>query len=381
MTSDNAERIPVSIVTGFLGSGKTTLISALLRQPSMAGTAVIVNEFGEVGIDDAVFADAIGGDSVALLANGCLCCTAGNDLARTVWGLVRRDPAPNRIVVETTGLADPLPILHRLMGDPRLRLSTRLDAVVTTVDAPHGLDMLLRQPVAERQAAVADRCVITKGDIASASTVEAIRGRLAALNPGASVQVANFGAIDADAVFGASLHDQRGGEPHLSRWLRLQEIQGQPLHRSPRHRAIRFSGESAGARTWLVEETRPICWRTLAPRLVDIIARHGDTLFRVKGVIRTIEDPRPLVIHGVQRMFHPPARLARWRMAPTTAVVAIGDGSASDAVTEIAEALAEAVATEPVQTAVTATWCDSPTPKPLSSQQKFSTDGSKDRSR
>ena len=143
------ERIAVSLVTGFLGSGKTTLIAALLKQPAMAGTAVIVNEFGAVGIDDAIFAQSLAADNVVLLANGCLCCTAGDDLSARVWSLARRaDGRPRRIVIETTGLADPMPVLRRLMSDPRLTQATRLDAVVATIDAVNGLKNLDDHPVA-----------------------------------------------------------------------------------------------------------------------------------------------------------------------------------------------------------------------------------------
>ncbi|HET7717309.1 MAG TPA: GTP-binding protein [Bauldia sp.] len=346
MVSAPSERIPVSLVTGFLGSGKTTLIATLLRQPAMAGTAVIVNEFGEVGIDDAVFADAIGADGILLLANGCLCCTVREDLARTMWSLIRREDPPTRIVIETTGLAEPAPILNRLMGDPRLRQSTRLDVVIATVDAVNGRDTLDRHPVAARQAALADRRIITKGDIAPAMSVEDLRSRLAALNPGAGIRVANFGAVGTEELLGASLYDFRQGTTDLSRWLRLQDHRAQPLLDQFRGRSVRFSGGTDGVEigTWLLEEARPVSWEVLAPRLGGIIARHGHALLRVKGVVRTADDPRPLVIHGVQRLFHSPFRLRQWRMDPISAVVAIGDRSAGDAVAEIADAFASAAA-------------------------------------
>ncbi len=168
---DTRTRVPLSLVTGFLGSGKTTLIAALLRHPAMAGTAVVVNEFGAVGIDDAIFAQSLDASDVRLLTNGCLCCTAGEDLAATVWSLARRDERPRRIVIETTGLAEPAAVLRRLIGDPRLRGSTRLDAVVATVDAVNGAATIATEPTAARQAAVADRRIITKGDIAGAAAV------------------------------------------------------------------------------------------------------------------------------------------------------------------------------------------------------------------
>ena len=343
----STEMIPVSIVTGFLGSGKTTLIAALLKQPGMAGTAVVVNEFGEVGIDDAVFAQTLDARDVVLLANGCLCCTAGDDLVRTVWALTRREAdRPRRIVLETTGLADPVPLLHRLMGDPRLRQSIRLDSIVVTVDAVNGLRNLDDQEVAARQAAVADRRLITKTDLAEAAGVEELLRRLAALNPGAGVRLVSFGAIDAGELFGASLHDPASGRPDLERWLGLADHRAQPLH-PRRHGNVRFSGDADAIGTWLLEERRPVDWEILSPRLGDIVARHGLSLLRLKGVIHTAGDLRPLVIHGVQRLFHSPVRLARWTSVPATSIVAVGDRGAAAAVEEIADALAAAAVEAP----------------------------------
>ena len=342
----SSERIPVSIVTGFLGSGKTTLIAALLRQPAMAGTAVVVNEFGEVGIDDAVFADAIGADNVRLLANGCLCCTAGDDLVKTVWALTRREEdRPRRIVVETTGLADPVPLLHRLMADPRLRLSTRLDAIIATVDAVNGLRNLDDQGVALRQAAVADRRLVTKTDLAEPGAVEALEDRLRALNPGAPVRRVSFGAIDANELFGASLFDHETGRADIGRWLGLGGSHDFVL-RPHRRRDVRFSGgpdRDDVIGTWLVEEEEAVEWAALSPLLGAIIARHGESLLRLKGVIQTADDPRPLVIHGVQRLFHSPVRLERWTTRPATTIVAIGDRGAAPAIEDIRAALDTAV--------------------------------------
>ncbi len=325
----SADRIPVSIVTGFLGSGKTTLIAALLKQPAMAGTAVVVNEFGEVGIDDAIFAETLQDGNLVLLANGCLCCTAGDDLATTLFELTRRtELRPSRIVVETTGLADPVAILKRLMGDTRLRLLTRLDAVVATVDAVNGLANLDSHEVALRQSAVADRRIITKADIADPVAVTALTERLALLNPGATIAVANHGAIDADRLFGASLYDSRTGRADLDRWLNLDG------HRAGAHHDHDHGPDhhDDAVRTWLIEQASPLDWTRLEPRLGAIVRDHGDRLFRVKGVLWTSDDPRPLVMHGVQRLFHSPVRIERWPGAPRSSIVAIGGKDAETAV-------------------------------------------------
>lgn len=337
-------RIPLSLVTGFLGSGKTTLIAALLRQPAMQGTAVVVNEIGAVGIDDAIFADALPVGDVRLLANGCLCCAAGDDLVATIWALIIRPERPRRIVLETSGLADPGPSLRRLMGDPRLRQAIRLDAVVATIDGVNGDRDLDEQPIAARQCAVADRRVITKADLAEPPQVAKLAERLLSLNPGASVEVVVNGAIDAAKLFGASLIDPETGRADLGRWLNLEGYRAAPFGRAlPRD--IRFTGgpaHDASVGTWLIQESRPVAWEMLSPRLGEIVARYGDSLLRLKGVIRTDGDDRPLVVHGVQRMFHSPVRLQRWPGAPATSIVAIGDHGAGPAVELIADALASA---------------------------------------
>lgn len=331
------ERIPISLFTGFLGSGKTTLIASLLKQPAMAGTAVVVNEFGAVGIDDAILAQS--NDDVLLLANGCLCCTAGDDLATTVWSLARRRERPRRIAIETTGLAEPGPVLRRLMGDPRLALSTRLDTIVATIDAVSGIDNLDRQPVAGRQCAISDRRVITKGDLTGAAAVDALRERLVGLNPGAEVLEVSQGEIAADELLGASLFDSSAGAADLDHWLNAAAYRGctdEDDHGHDHRHAER------GVATWLIEEERPVDWNAFCGRLGPIVAKRGDVMLRVKGVVHVVDDPRPVVIHGVQRTFHPPVRLHGWTSAPRTRIVVIGESDAERAVKEIAEALEKA---------------------------------------
>ncbi len=280
---DAGERIPISLVTGFLGSGKTTLIAALLKQPAMAGTAVIVNEFGAVGIDDAIFAQSIDAENVLLLANGCLCCTAGDDLATTVWSLARRGERPRKIVIETTGLADPAPVLRRLMGDPRLAGATRLDTVVVTIDAVNGLSDLDHHPVASRQCAVADRRVVTKSDIAEPAAVEALKRRLRALNPGAEILPVDHGRIDAETLLSASLYDAKAARFDVDRWLSAAAH-----HRHAHDHSDDRGDRSHAAETWLIEEDGLVDWEAFLPRLGEIVRKHGESLLRVKGVIHTI---------------------------------------------------------------------------------------------
>jgi G3E family GTPase len=339
-------RIPLSLITGFLGSGKTTLIAALLKQPEMEGSAVIVNEFGAVGIDDAVYAQSMDSSDIVLLGNGCLCCAAGDDLAATVWALATRPDPPRRIVIETSGLADPAPVLRRLIGDPRLRQAIRLDAVVATIDALNGARDLAERPLASRQCSLADRRLITKTDLVEPAAAQDLAERLAALNPGSAVEFASHGEIAAGKLFGASLYDPKSGHADADRWLNLEGYRVLPRYALGRS-DVRFSGAAAhdaSVGAWLVEEARPMDWRVLSPRLGTIVARHGDRLLRLKGLIHTIGDERPLAIHGVQRVFNSPLRLERWTRSPMTSLVAIGDEGVGPAIVMIADALADSAA-------------------------------------
>jgi G3E family GTPase len=202
-----------------------------------------------------------------------------------------------------------------------------------------------------RQCAVADRRLITKTDLADATLVAALSERLFAINPGAPVEPVSHGAIDAARLLGAGLYDTRYGRSDVGRWLNLDAYRAKLLHRSGGI-DTRFSCEEAhdqSVGTWLVEEVRPVDWEKLSSRLGEIIARHGDRLLRVKGVICTVGDQRPLVVQGVQRLFHSPARLERWTGQPTTSIVIIGDKGCAPAVESIADALAEAATSEPIQ--------------------------------
>ena len=207
---DQANRLPILVLTGFLGSGKTTLLSKLLRDPDMANTAVVINEFGDVGLDHMLVESS--DEDTILMDSGCLCCTIRGDLVDTLRGLFRKRvtgdvPEFDRLVIETTGLADPAPILHTLMNDPLICARYRLDGVLTTVDALHGLSQLDAQFESVKQAAVADRILITKTDLASATDVEALRARLRGINPAAPMHDVSQGDIAAKHVLNVGLFD------------------------------------------------------------------------------------------------------------------------------------------------------------------------------
>jgi G3E family GTPase len=231
------------------------------------------------------------------------------------------------------------------MGDPRLRDAIRLDAVVATVDGVNGLANLDDQPVAANQAGVADRRLITKPDLAEPRQIQALSGRLFELNPGAEIRIICHGAVQASELLGVSLYDPELRRAQLDRWLDLDRYRSRMPHRHPSgHGMVRVSSAPAhGAliRSWLIEQDGALDWEILSPRIGRIVAGYGAALLRVKGVIWTTGDARPLVIHGVQRLFHRPVRIDRWPGAPRTSLVVIGDDNAG-AVTA-AELLAEAL--------------------------------------
>ncbi len=308
-----ASRLPVTLITGFLGSGKTTLLRRLLRHPGMNRAAVIINEFGDVALDHELVAAS--SEQVTLLSNGCLCCTLRTDLQETLRELFIKRRAGevidfDRVFVETTGLADPVPVLHTLQTDGLLGAQYRLNGVVTLVDAVNGLGQLDTMPEAAKQAAVADRLVITKTDIADPEIVERLRQRLKAMNPFALVATAVDGELDPALLADIAPRSARAQAGELNRWLyAVAPPQGNfplSLGRGP--------GRGSGAHDSAIHSfclffDTPFTWEGLNATLQALTALRGPDLLRVKGIVHVAGEPGPVVIQGAQHVFHPPMTL------------------------------------------------------------------------
>ncbi len=314
--------IHVLVLTGFLGSGKTTLLRHLLRQPEFSRTAVIINEFGEIGLDhDLVEAST---DSFIALNTGCLCCKVRSDLVETLDDMLRRRdhgtvPPFTRVVIETSGLADPAPILHTLMTEASIAGRLALSGVVATVDAVTGAQTLRREAISLKQVALADRIVLTKTDLAGTDRTS-VRGRIAELNPTAPVTIALHGRIDPGifdtGVFTSSLLASQvagvGLKPAPTSFF-ARDLSPSEAAEGGGKTEPPGGGHHTGIQTFAIVRDAPIHAVTLTLFLEALAEHVGSDLLRLKGIINVQESPQqPAVIHGVQHVFHPPAWLPRW---------------------------------------------------------------------
>lgn len=333
-----ASLIPVNVLTGFLGSGKTTLLKRLLQSPRLRDTAVLVNEFGEVGLDHHLL-EAVKEDTV-LLGDGCLCCSMRGDLAGAMRSLYSRRergeiPPFRRVVIETSGLSDPVPIAYTLLSEPVIRHHFRLGILVATVDAVNASSQLERHGESVKQVAVADRLVITKTDLADPAATEALRQQLIRLNPSASLHDSGDD-IDPVHLLVDDAYDEEGRSREIHRWIgpldaaqlhqedHLLEKPGHDTHNHDAHNHDIHSQETPGhappgkdnmhgditAHSFHFSE--PLDWTAFAIWLTMLLHCHGERVLRVKGLLNVEGEPTPVVLNGVQHIVHPPAHLEAW---------------------------------------------------------------------
>lgn len=360
-------RIPVTLLTGFLGAGKTTLLNHLLRQPQMDGSAVLINEFGAVGVDHHLVEKV--DETLVVLDSGCICCSVQGDLVRALKSLfmraLRRElKGLRRVLIETTGLADPAPVIHTLMAEPFLSERYRLDGVVTAVDLTHALDQLALHSEALRQVAMADRLLLTKCDLADAAQREAVAVRLALLNPGARQVEVRGGAVAPDEVFGCGLYDPAGKVPDVAAWLGEEAVRAarrQPAvdtwSRSPSRAGGMLAHEpaaaapgggrdaaatlragavlpanpeprdrvspqrdaprhDAGVTSFVLRFDQPLSWYEFSDGLALLLQVYGARILRIKGLLNVAGDPLPRVLQCVQHSVYPPTSLPAWPDAP-----------------------------------------------------------------
>ena len=323
--------IPVTLLTGFLGSGKSTLLTQILTEPGFGDTAVVVNEFGEVGLDGFLVEHA--DDQIVEMTSGCLCCTIRGDIRETLLALYgRRDKgeirAFRRLIVESTGLADPAPVIHTLMSDPALERRYMLGGIVATIDAINGADTLDAHVECVKQVAVADRLVITKTDLVEefdvCRGVTQLIAKLRTLNPSAPILERHGLEFDLGRLFDTSLYDPETKTIDVRKWLNVEAEQDGSHHHDHahhRHDNSHYPGQDphdvtrhgTDIRSFVLTFDDPLPAEAFCNALEALTRTQGANLLRLKGVVDTVErSGHPLVIHGVQHVFHDPIYLEAW---------------------------------------------------------------------
>lgn len=307
---DPSERIPINVLTGFLGSGKTTLLNRMLRSDDFSDCAVLINEFGEVGVDHHLI-ESVQGD-IVLLQSGCICCTVRGDLAAAIRLLYEKReagqvPRFRRLVIETTGLADPTPVLSTILHERVIQYHFRVGNVITTVDAVNAESQLCKFPEVLKQIAVADRIVVTKTDLVDAAHVVVLQAHLSRLNPGAVLINANPGNATAAQLLGEDVFTVANKDREVERWFERA-----PLGASRTLARSSGSAHAQGVESFVLEFDDAVNWTVFGVWLTLLLQSHGDRILRIKGLLDVQGCDTPVVIHGVQHLVHPPSHLQAW---------------------------------------------------------------------
>lgn len=298
--------LPINLLTGFLGSGKTTLLKRILADPAFADTAVLINEFGEIGLDHDLV-ESVEGEMV-LLRSGCVCCTVRDDLATALKELYSRRergllPPFRRVIIESTGLADPFPVLSTIKADPVLRHHFCAGNVITTVDAVNGLRQLDTYIESNRQAAVADRLIVTKTDLEADSKGDSLRARLRTLNPDAPILTAADPDLDLSSLVAVQSDVSPSGSLSQSGFYCEEPVQLVSSDGVPHQAAI-------SSISFVID--RPVDWTAFGLWLTMLLNRHGERVLRVKGILNLNGEERPVAVHGVQHLVHTPVHMDGW---------------------------------------------------------------------
>ena len=311
------KNITITVLTGFLGSGKTTILSSLIKQKQMANAAIIINEFGEVGLDHDLIETT--DENVIELQNGCICCTIQGDLKTTLLNLLKKmekgDVSPfNHVIIETTGLADPVPIIHTLMTSLDLQRIYSIDGVITVVDSINGEPTYNAHEEAVKQTAFADRIILSKTDIADKRTVDSLTKRIKAINPKVTIIKSDKNSLPVSKLLGLNDYNPQNKDWNVKEWLEIEKNKSSnDLHNHhDHHHEHNVNRHGDGIETFAMVSSQPVSMTSVNFFLELLMSQMGEDILRIKGILNIKGENRPAVIHGVQHIFHPLEWLEKW---------------------------------------------------------------------